>query len=456
MTLEKFISLVLSLCILAQAYGLRRFVGSWVNPGTIFGVFWFVFTFVPMLMVLDAPVDPLAMLFILAASITFSSGSLIFNWNKSIAVNANHGVESQKLYNTGFLLSCFYVTAVFALVFWSLNIAAQGISISSIFTDFLNVSHRYILARYSDSLIVGIYSQLSNMLSYTASALGGLIISRPMTKRERLIVIVGSFLPSILVLTVQGAKGMIFLSLSLFYGGWLIRRVKSGDLTLFDRSHIKVFLIALVSLIPFVTLSFITRGIFLIQNPREVVEVLTRYYASYIAVHLYAFSDWFSWYIGNPSIQFYQESETTYGFFTFMVLFKLFGDDRYVPPGVFDEYYAFGPYLSGNLYTFFRGLIVDFGIAGAMGVLFAVSVASNMVIVTIMRSRYAGLSASLFVVMMGYIYTSFIISLLIWNSAFGLVLALSAILTINQLRFQSTIIVRPFDALPYPRPRMTI
>lgn len=437
MTADKAISIIISVAILAQAYGLKRITKTWITPGSLFGVFWFVFSIVPLLMIIDAPASPSAMLYILVCSIVFSAGSLLFGWQVSIETNRRHYATSNELYNTKILEYSFYISAGIALVCWFLNMLAQGVSASRIFTDFFNVSHQYILARYNDTLIVGIYSQLSNIFSYTAAAIGGLIISKPMPNYRRLLVIAGAFLPSILVLTVQGAKGMIFLSLSLFYGGWLVRRLKEGSLSLFDRTQLKSIFLGVLLLIPFVTLSFLSRGIFMIESRAQIFDTLLRYYASYIGVHLYAFSDWFSWYIGNPSTQFYQESERTAGFLSFMALFRFLGDDRYVPPGVFDEYFEYGFYLSGNIYTFFRGLITDFGLGGSLGVLFIASVICNSIVSTIMRNRYSFLSTSLFIVMIGYIYTSFIISLFIWNSAFGITLALSLILLFNQTQFQT-------------------
>jgi oligosaccharide repeat unit polymerase len=322
-----------------------------------------------------------------------------------------------------------------AIVCWALNVQAEGIALSRIWQEFFTVSNEYIMNRYNETLINSVYSQLSNVFSYTSAALGGMIISRLQDRFRILVLVVLSFLPPVLVLTVQGAKGMIFLSISLFYGGWLIRRMKSGEMTLLDRGVIKKSLLYALALLPLVTISFVARGIYALEDTSKILFALQKYYISYSSIHLYAFSDWFNYYVGAPYTQFYSDSllETTNGFYTFMAIFRLFGDDRYVPPGVFTEYYGYGNFLSGNIYTYFRGLILDFGIFGSLVFLFICGILCNISIKVILVSKYPTFSVAIFISMMGFIYTTFIISLLIWNSIFGILIFLPLILFINQL-----------------------
>ena len=421
--------------ILGQVYFASLYTRTWITPASIYGIFWFLFTFIPLILVPSAPASVLAMAYIFLSCMVISLSSVVVKWPEAIRINSEFGLSSVDAYNTEFLNVTFYVVSFLALVCWALNIQAQGIALSRIWEDFFAVSNEYIMSRYNETVITSVFSQLSNVFSYASAALGGLIISRFTNRFGILNIIILSFLPSILVLTIQGAKGMIFLSISLFYGGWLIRRMKSGETTLLDRGVLKKSLLYALALIPLVTVSFVARGIYVLEDTGEILFALQRYYISYSSVHLYAFSDWFNYYVGAPSSQFYSDSllETTKGFYTFMAVFRIFGDDRYVPPGVFTEYYGYGNFLSGNIYTYFRGLILDFGIFGSLVLLFIFGVLCNISTKVLLVSKYPIFSAAIFIAMMGYIYTTFIISLLIWNSIFGLLIFLPFIFFVNQL-----------------------
>lgn len=433
--IPKILCLVLSLMILGQVYFASLYARTWITPASIYGIFWFLFTFIPLILVPSAPASVLAIGYIFLSCVVISLSSVVVKWPEAMRINSEFGQSAVGAFNTEFLNATFYVVSFLALVCWALNIQAQGIALSRIWEDFFAVSNEYILSRYNESLIVSVFSQLSNVFSYAAAALGGLIISRFLSRFRIFAVILMSFLPSVLVLTVQGAKGMIFLSISLFYGGWLIRRMKSGEITLLDRGVLKKSLLYALALIPLVTVSFVSRGIYALEDTGEILFALQRYYISYSSVHLYAFSDWFNYYVGNPSTQFYSDSllKTTNGFYTFMAVFRIFGDDRYVPPGVFTEYYGFGNFLSGNIYTYFRGLILDFGIFGSLILLFIFGVLCNLSTKAVLINKYPIFSVAIFIAMVGYIYTTFIISLLIWNSIFGLLIFLPFILFVNQL-----------------------
>lgn len=425
----------MSLMILAQVYFVSRYAGTSITPASIYGSFWFLFTFIPLILVPSAPASVLAMGYIFLSCIVISLSSVVVKWPEAMRINSEFGRRAVDAFNTEFLNVTFYVVSFLAIVCWALNVQVQGITLSRIWQEFFTVSNEYIMNRYNETLINSVYSQLSNVFSYTSAALGGMIISRLQDRFRILVLVVLSFLPSVLVLTVQGAKGMIFLSMSLFYGGWLIRRMKSGEITLLDRGVIKKSLLYALVLLPLVTISFVARGIYALEDTSEILFALQKYYISYSSVHLYAFSDWFNYYVGAPYTQFYSDSllETTNGFYTFMAIFRLFGDDRYVPPGVFTEYYGYGNFLSGNIYTYFRGLILDFGIFGSLVFLFICGILCNISIKAILVSKYPTFSVAIFISMMGFIYTTFIISLLIWNSIFGILILLPFILFINQL-----------------------
>src|SRR4051812_40150778 len=88
MNFDKDFAIGLSLLILVQAYAVRRLTGTWMAPGSIFGLFWFAITFVPLIAFYDFPVDPFCIGFILLSTIAFSLGALVFAWKLAKSRNA--------------------------------------------------------------------------------------------------------------------------------------------------------------------------------------------------------------------------------------------------------------------------------------------------------------------------------------------------------------------------------
>jgi len=70
--LLKIASLALSGAILYIAYFARRISGTWLTPASIWCIGWFILPFIPLVVVIAAPANPLAILYILVVSIAFS------------------------------------------------------------------------------------------------------------------------------------------------------------------------------------------------------------------------------------------------------------------------------------------------------------------------------------------------------------------------------------------------
>jgi oligosaccharide repeat unit polymerase len=190
----------------------------------------------------------------------------------------------------------------------------------------------------------------------------------------------------------------------------------------------------LALIFPIVTFSFLARGIYRQSADSSVlVEALTRYYISYSSGHLFGFSDWFNFYTGDKHFTDYTQYDTSYGFYTFMSIFRWFGDTRYVPQGVFDEYYDYGPYIFGNVYSLYRALIIDFGLIGSIVAMMVLGTIFHLAFRNLLLKRFAVLSVSIFITMMGFIYTSFIASVFIWDSTYAMPIGLAAVLYANVL-----------------------
>src|SRR5437762_982638 len=103
---EKILAIIFSLMILGQAAVLRLWVGTWIFPACLFALFWFLFTFIPLVGLLTVPIEPLAVGFILLCCVTFSLTALGFSWRHTLEVHRVSGDRAQ--YDSWFIRWCFY------------------------------------------------------------------------------------------------------------------------------------------------------------------------------------------------------------------------------------------------------------------------------------------------------------------------------------------------------------
>ena len=125
-----------------------------------------------------------------------------------------------------------------------------------------------------------------------------------------------------------------------------------------------------------------------------------------------------------------------------MSLFRVLGDARYVPLGVYDEYFNDPGVVTTNVYTVFRGLITDFGIAGSIIFLVVGGYLANGAYHRLVVRRNTSFYAAAYVMIVFTMYISFVISIGLWNGPFlelGLIyLALAANKNLLSRRHNST------------------
>lgn len=424
----KLLCLGLSAALFYHAYLIRKHSGTWLTPSGVWSILWFMFTFVPLLAVPTAPVNPLAIFYILTTSVIFSIPVFTTKWQR---VRDKISLDPLDIYRTKFLSAAFYVISGIALVSLALNLSAQGVSINRLQSDFLSVTSELIVDRYTENTVESIFAQISNIFTYCSALIGGLVFFGSQGIRKKVIVASLAMVPSLALMAIAGAKGSIFLCLAIFYGSILAARTRRGDTRILDRKTITGALIAVACIFPFLLVSFLARGLAGQVSAAELSDGLYRLFVSYSSAHVYAFSDWFTWYIGQPSALNYSSEEVTGGFYTFMSIFRLFGSTKVVPPGYYDEYYQYSWFLQSNIYTVFRGLITDFTLFGSLAMMFVLGFFSNLIFISLVRSPNSSWSTCLYSLFCGLAYTSFIISILVWNSMYPVFLICAVILKWN-------------------------
>lgn len=426
--MTKLLCLLLSSILLYQAFALRRHSGTWLTPAGIWNLMWFLLTFIPLIAAPQVPANPLAILYILVTATAFSLPVRQTRWTEVWPVARFDKIE---LYQTKGLRLTFALVALGALASVAINLSAQGVTLDRLSSEFLSVTNELIVDRYTDSTVSTVFAQVSNVLSYCAAGLGGLVFLGVRKARSRLLILAVTMASPLAQMSIAGAKGAIFLAIAIFYGAFLAGRKRLGGTEILDRKSFFGLLIGILTLLPFITLSFMARGLYGPTTSADLAAGLYRNFISYSSAHVYAFSDWFSWYI-------YQKSELTYvredvgaGFNTFYSVFKALGSTKTVPPGFYDEYYQYSWYLQTNIYTIFRGLISDFTLVGSLLFMYLAGLGCNTFFLALVRSPRPSWSIALYMLFCGLAYTSFIISLFVWNSMYPVFVIIAVVLKFN-------------------------
>ena len=411
MGFDKCLALFFSLMILGQAYFVRRYVGTWLFPACLFGLFWFGFTFFPLAVLFWVPVYPYAIGFIFLCTMAFSLGSVPFDWKTAFKRNAQKRGLPQE-YSSPFLRYVFYLSTATSVAFVILNLSEQGFSLHDVFFNLFASAAAYM---GQEDLNVNAFDRFSVIFAYLGAILGGLLFSCITGKANRRLVLIMSFLPPILVAVAESTKALLFLCIAFFYAGLLVYRISTAKLRLLEKGNITRLAVCAVVLIAVVTTAFLSRGLYAINDPDEIMQRLIWNYASYACGHIYAFSDWFSFMMAGHSNLVYLREGPTHGFYTFMTLFKLMGSHKEVPAGIFDDYYSYHGFLTSNIFTIFRGLITDFGFIGSIVYMLVTGVMLHKAFSVMLVRKRPVFTVVVFVFMMGYFYFSFIISIMIWN-----------------------------------------
>nr|WP_262924924.1 O-antigen polymerase [Pseudomonas guariconensis] len=409
----KVVNLFIASLFLVGAWCSRKGVGVWLNPASILFLFWFLYTALPLLAAFEAPVNPLALIYILTFCLAFSLSGLVFPWSKAFALN-DHKLNAQFYFDGGLYPLVFYLMAVFSAIMIFIGVLQQGISIDQVIENPISAGGVYAGKRYSGEIVSSVYAQLGLQASYCTAILGGLMYGARSYGRSRKLVLVFSFVPALLVMAMQSAKGLFFFSIFLFLGGILVARIYNKNYTLVDVKGFRSLFMCGLLVLPVVIASFLSRGVYQLNDLEQVLNRLRFYLVTYSSVHLPAFSDWFSERFLGESLMNYKQDYLTGGFYTFMSFFQLAGDNREVPMGTYDEYYAYGEYVKGNLYTIFRGLISDFGLIGSIFFGFVLGFLCNLGYWRLLCKRESAFAIVFFIFFVAFIYQTYTVSSLTW------------------------------------------
>tara|TARA_R110000868_G_scaffold119018_9_gene315328 strand:+ start:6563 stop:7882 length:1320 start_codon:yes stop_codon:yes gene_type:complete len=431
---NKILAIIFSLSILLNAYYIKRVVKTWLVPGVLFSIFWVAYSLPPLIFLFNVPVNPLAILFITLSVILFSWTSALFDWEKAFYLNSKKPLAIN-LYNKKNLrvtLKLLIALSIFGTV---LQVRAQGINIYDMIMHPLVSAGKYAAKRYNQGLNNSNYYIFSLVFAYLSVLLGGLIYGSTNRKKHKRLSLL-SFIPSIIIMYTQGVKGLFFLSTFFFLGSLMITKFHDKKLDLFKLKTFFAFFKAFILIFVMMILSFMSRGMQNITSMNVLYVKIKFYMTSYAFTHIYAFSDWFSYYLGSNATQVYEKSNNFFGYYTFRFISKY-----YMPPeqrdikGVYEEYFIYEDLIKSNIYTMYRGLIMDFSITGAIIFIALNGLFLHFIFHIFLSLKKPVLSTAIVVFMLAYFYMSYIISLLTWNITILAFILFVLILIFNKYKF---------------------
>ncbi len=430
---NKLIAIIFSLLILAQAYFIRRIVGTYIFPAALLSLVWFFYTFIPLVVLFSVPVNPIPVLYILVCVSAFSLSSLPFNWAQAYKNNKLKNYDDFSKFNSKFIHYLFYISSVFSIIFSTIHIGSYGFDLNSILFNFLETSGRFAALRGSGHWESNIWGSIAIFFTYSTAILGGFLHLHQNTSAKRITILFIAFFPSIYFMVTQSAKLVVFFAIGFYLASVLLMKIYTNKLFLFRwQSTLKSIGFVLL-LLPLISVSFLSRDSFSDFNDAEkVLSQLLRSINSYAFGQLYAFSDFFSFYLGIKSDINYLNDFNAYGSYTFKSIVDIFGSsDKIFPPGVFEEYYFYKDIIVTNIYTIYRGLIYDFGGVGAIIFMFEIGFVIHSFFYLLLQSRKSLMACIVFIVSIVFIQGTYLYSVFMARYMYLILIAFTVILWIN-------------------------
>ena len=217
-----------------------------------------------------------------------------------------------------------------------------------------------------------------------------------------------------------------------FYAGLLVYRVSAGRLRLFEKGGIKSLSLYMAILIAIVTISFLSRGLYKIEEPNASKSISRTFCDIFSGPYLRVFRLVRFHHRKAPRGRLRPRS-VTLRFLHLCPYMQAMGSHRVLPLTIFDEYYSYGDLLSTNIFTMFRGLIQDFGFIGSILFMLTTGLLLHWAFHAMLLKKIPVFTVAVFVFMMGYFYMSFGVSLLVSNSIYVTFFLVWVVLQLNKL-----------------------
>lgn len=390
---------------------------------------WFFYTFIPLVFLYDVPINPLPIFYIATCIFAFSLSALPFNWNKAFHANKLKTIEDSSRLDGKLIRYLFFISVICAIFFTTRVVQVAGFDLTSIVTDLRSVSTRFASVRAQGKLYYDISGILSIFFTYLTPILGGLTLYRYPHRMRKIVFIAIAFLPPTYFMLVQSTKLVVFYSIGMYAAAFLLRKVQSGSLNLFNKNIILKIIIAFILFIPFLIFTFATRNDYTKLN--DIINASLHSFQSYAFAQIYAFADYISFYLGMDSASKYQHDFNSYGSYTFTSIYNSFGRVKSFPTGTYYDYYYYKKQLATNIFTIFRGLVNDFGFIGTIIFMFFSGLVAHAFYYRMLIARNSRISSSVFIITVVYIEGTYLASIFMARYMYLIFAALVVIFWLN-------------------------
>ena len=345
--------------LIGWAATMRVLTGTWLNPGAFFSLFWCFAGILPLVFAREEPVGWNAMLWLIAASIAVSAGTVIGNGGlKTVRVRRPSPATDRELILFGWVLA---ISVGLGMISNIAFLAGSGIPLSDVFdiSKLVVVSNQLYVERSMD---VGappapLLSQALLPFVYLAPAVGGIYFVMRRQKLGKLLAL-SSFLPAVAVTILQTTKAAVLFAIVLWLSGYFATRFRFGNLKVFTRGH----LLIAATLGSILTVFFFAVGLErMASTDVALLDVVLLKLVTSAFGHMTVFSQWLAEYWSQPF-------DPSLGKVTFAGPLEMLGFSQRIP-GLFDSVVDLIAGESSNIYTAFRPLIQDFTIPGALAIL---------------------------------------------------------------------------------------
>jgi oligosaccharide repeat unit polymerase len=362
----------------------------------------------------------------------FSLSALPFNWKYAFRKNKIRKSIYDPNLNSIFIRTCLYIAIVLSIIFSTLTMVINDWDLESIFFNLLETSGRFAALRGNLGMEYGIIGILSIFFTYITPVLGGFVSYSQKTNFRKSIYFLVSLAPAIYTMIIQSSKVIFVIAISFYLASILLMKIYNNKLDLFNISYVPRFMVPVLLLIPPVLISFISREHNSdLSDLSTTVSFLIYSFASYALGQIYAFSDFFSFYIGMPAFSAYKYDFYSLGSYTFASVFDSFGFGKTFPPGLYEETVYFRDVFETNIFTIFRGLIYDFGGIGSIIFIFLFGLVLHAFYYRLLRCQKSWLSCIVFIATIVFIMYTYLMSVFMARYMFLNGLALYIILLVN-------------------------
>ena len=344
----------------------RSITRSWLSPGAFFSICWAFFLIVPVIFASDYKINVLGPWFISIFTMALVSGSLIaYRPFFEIEKDIDHILiqEDYKILNYVFLF--FSSTSFVGIIL--LFQYASNIYISDYYNaNWMTIPNFIAVDRYSNDLDYPYIIKYSLYFIYPANLLGGLLFGRSQLSNKLKFLFLIPLFEAVTLGIIEGARTSILLGLILFISAWLSTLVFQSPRKNNNKPYIKIVSMLIIILgsftFIFVFIQWLRQGMDTI-----VVDLLIDRIRAYFFGYLAAFSQWIS---SEKDLNVFS------GLITFAGPFNLSGIMER-PLGFYESVFI-GNGVTTNIFTAFRGLVIDFTIPGSFIIAFLIGFISQI------------------------------------------------------------------------------